>query len=132
MRCTEKQRLFIENYIISNGNGAKSALTAFSCKNKKSAASLAYKLLNKPVIWADMAQVAQERGDVVVVEFALERLRDLNKSTVTGMVDCYIRTILNKLKEGVMAKCDKCGKELEILLCDECVEKELEKEEESK
>ena len=125
IKCTEKQKLFIEHYIKSNGNGTKSALSAFSCKNNKSASSLAHALLKRSIIWAEMAHIAQEKGDDVVVEFALERLRDLDKSTSTRSVDCYIRMILNRIKEANMAKCDKCGKELELLLCDECVEEKV-------
>ncbi len=30
-----------------------------------------------------------------------------------------------------MAKCDKCGKEVKLLLCDECTEEEVKKREES-
>ena len=125
IRRTEKQRLFIENYIQSNGNGTQAALVAFNCKNRKSAASLAYKLLNKPVILAEMAQVAQQKGDDVVVEFALEILRDLDKPSNRKSVDCYIRTILKRIEGVNMAKCDRCKKEMEVLICDECMEEAI-------
>jgi phage terminase small subunit len=121
--CTEKQRLFVEYYIQTNGNGTKSAMQAFACKTRKSASSLSYRLLQKPVMWAEMARIAQEKGDDVVVEYALEILQGFEGPVSSKRIENYILTILKRLKEATMAKCDRCGKDMEILICDECVEK---------
>ncbi len=151
MKCTSKQLAFIQELVTNKAHTiTEAALRAYpNCKNRQTAAVLGHKLLNNPYVLAAMAYEASKVSDVCCEELALERLEDTAKEISSKNILSYIKVSLllvekaerMKIKKlygdherryGQMAKCDKCGKELELLICDECIEKEVKEAEEKK